>query len=270
MFKVITMSDSNYFEIGKLLLKTRNKVNADFVLYGPDLSKGQINVLKEHNIEYIKVDENLYKTQMQFLKLGLVIDQIKLDVDKKYKGFTLVDFDTFFINNWSHIFEYDFDYGVTVRDDMIKKKCLRAYANGGVTFAKHSAYDLLNFAKKTVIDGKSNILPEYDQIWKTLETGRPKNKTHYRTTLRWWVDQVFFSALILRYFNEYGYHKIGFKPTIFKFNKSKIALFSCNYYNVLESNPRITKEKNIYIRHLKTTGRKILGINKTQEKLMEK
>ena len=46
MFKIITLSDLNYFDIGQLFLKTRNVVkNHDIVLYGPDLNKKQLKIL---------------------------------------------------------------------------------------------------------------------------------------------------------------------------------------------------------------------------------
>ncbi len=267
MFKVITMSDSNYFRAGKVFLETRNRVKADFVLYGPDLNVKQIDVLNKHNINYIKVDENLYKTQMQFLKFGLVKEQLEDDSDEKYRGFTFADFDTFFINDWSHIFDYDFDYGITVRNDMVKQKRLWAYTNGGVTFAKHTAYKLITFAEELILKGKNDDLIEYDQVWRTLETGRPEHKTHYRTVLRWWVDQVFFSSLVLRYFKQHGYHKIGLQPKFFKYLDYKIGMFSCNHYNVLNSKPVVTNERNIYIRHLKSVGREVLGVAAIKEKL---
>lgn len=267
MFKTITMCDSNYFVVGELFLKTRYRVNADFVLYGPDLNKEQINILKKHDIEYIKVDENIYKTQMQFLKFGFIAEQIEFDHSKKYDGFTLVDFDTFFINDWSHVFKYNFDYGVTIRNKMLNRRCFRSYTNGGVVFAKHNSIGLIRYAENVIRTGKDKGLPEYDTIWKTLEIGRPAHKTHSRKVLRWWNDQVLNSALVLKYFNENGYHKIRFEPTIFNFQKYKIGMFTCDNYNVVESKPNIKITKNIYIRHLKTTGRNILGINKTQEKL---
>lgn len=267
MFKVITLSDSNYFDAGQLFIETRNRVDADFVLYGPDLTDKQVSTLKKNDIEYIQMDENIYKTQMQFLKFGLVLEQLNADTDKKYKGFSLVDFDTFFINDWNHIFDYEFDYGITIRNDMVKRKLLRAYTNGGVTFAKHSALSILNFAEQVVLEGNHNSLPEYNKIWKTLEIGRPEHKTHHRTTLRWWVDQVFLSAIALRYFEKHGYNDIGLKPPIFNFNGTNIGLFGCNHYNVLESKPNTAIKRNIYIRHLKTTGRNVLGVNKTKEKL---
>lgn len=268
MFKVITMSDSKYFEAGKLFLETRNRINADFVLYGPDLNKNQINILKRSSIEYVKVDEDLYKTQMQFLKFNFIIRQIELDISFKYTGITFCDFDTFFINDWNHIFNnYDFDFGVTCRNDMISNRVLRAYANGGVIFSKHGSFRLIKYIQKTIRKGHNKDLPEYDDIWKTLETGRAKHKTHNRENLRWWNDQCLCSALTLKYFNNKGYHKIEFEPTIFDFQKYKIGMFSCNYYNVLDSKPDISIKKNIYIRHLKNTGRKILGCKDIKEKL---
>lgn len=269
MFKVITMSDSDYFGAGKLFLQTRNRINADFILYGPDLNKKQIEILKRNNIDYVKINEDLYKTQMQFLKFHFISEQMELDSSRKYyNGFTFCDFDTFFLNDWNHIFKnYDFDFGVTVRNDLVAKRCLRAYTNGGVIFAKRSSLGLIKYIQKTIRKGFSKDLPEYDIIWKTLEVGRRKSKTHYRNNLRWWVDQGILSAFSLQYFNKNGYHKIGIEPTIFNFQTYKIAMFSCDNYNVLESKPDISIKKNIYIKHLKTTGRKILGLKDIKEKL---
>lgn len=268
MFKVITMSDSNYFDAGQLFLKTRNRIDADFILYGPDLTKQQINLLTKHNIEYKKVDKKLFNETMQYMKFELVEEQINIDKEKKYLGFTLVDFDTFFINDWKRIFGYDFDIGITVRPDQIKKKCLRAYANGGVVFYKPSSLNIIDYAKIVIKKGKDDSLIEYDEIWNTLEKGRPKEKTHYRTNLRWWSDQVFLSSLLLTYFKRVGYHKIGIEPIFFDVWGMRVGMFNCNNYNVLDSEPNIKIQKNIYIRHLKTKGRiKLVGKDVTKEKI---
>jgi len=270
MHKIVTMSDSAYFMAGKLFLETRDKLKADIVLYGPDLTKKQISILSDHNINYVKVDPIKFRNKMQYLKFEFLYEEIYLDLSfNRYSGFTFMDWDTFIINDWEHIFEkYDFDFGITVRNDMVKKRVLRAYTNGGTMFASRSAIELINFAKKTILKGRSSELKEYDEIWNTLEIGRPKHRTHSRKNLRWWTDQAILSALCLKYFKENGYSKItGLKPTIFKFKNFKIGLFDCNYYNVIESLPIITNEKNIFIRHLKDVGRNILGLEKTREKL---
>lgn len=262
------MTDSKYFMAGELFLKTRNKINSDAVIYSPDLTKNQIKLLKNNNIDYIKIDGNLFNHKMQSLKFDFIIEQIKLDTNNKYKGFSFVDFDTFFINDWERIFDnYEFDFGITIRNPMVSKKVLRAFTNGGVMFAKHSSLGLLEFARKIIIHGRSSDLEEYDIIWKTLENGRPKHRTHLRSVHRWWTDQVFLSSLAMRFFNTNGYQKIGIEPKIFQFNGFKIALFSCDNYNVIESDPKITNEKDIYIRHLKDSGRNALNLKKTKEKL---
>lgn len=268
MHRVITLSDSNYFDAGELFLKTKDRVNADFVLYGPDLNKKQVTILNNHNIEYIEVGETLFREEMQFLKFQFIMQQIERDGDCKYDGFTLVDFDTFFINDWEHIFNYDFDSGITIRNKVVKrKKTLFAYANGGVVFAKHSAYGLLHYAREVVINGYDKFLPEYDEIWKTLEENRSPLKTHYRTTLRWWVDQVFLSSLALHYYKKYGYHQIK-DPEFFDFIGTKIGLFNCDQYNAIDAEPNASIVKNIYIRHLKSKGRKALvGEDRTVERL---
>lgn len=269
MHKIITMSDSSYFKAGDLFLKTRNRLNADITLYGPDLTKKQIKILNDNCIDHVKINSEKFKTEMQFLKFEFLYEKIYSDLNfNKYQGFTFVDWDTFFINDWNNIFEkYDFDFGVTVRNDLVKKRMLRAYTNGGVIFVKHSGIELIKFAKTTMRNGKSDELLEYDEIWRTLEIGRSAEKTHSRKTLRWWCDQVFDSSLCLKYFKKHGYKKIGLEPQIFKFNDFKIGLFNCDNYNVVESIPIITDEKDIYIRHLKNTGRNALNLDKVKEKI---
>lgn len=275
MFKVITMSDSAYFDAGKLFLETRKNVNADFVLYGPDLTNSQIKTLYHHDIKYKRIDKHRYETKMQFLKFNYLWDCIVYDLYKNYKGFTFVDFDTFFINDWKHIFDYNFDLGITVRNKLNHNEQW-AYSNGGVIFAKHSAcessehstVELISIMQNIILKGEDKRLPEYETIWKTLEYGRRPGKTHSRINLRWWVDQVFLSALIKKYIGKYGNYINTRSPNIFTFEDFKIALFSCNYYNVLNSQPRITDEPGIYIKHLKQAGRKALGVDyKIQEKL---
>lgn len=261
MFKVITLSDSNYFKAGKMFFMTRDKLDADVVLYGPDLTKKQLRTLKKNNISYKNVDQNDWDTKMQFLKFGMCIEQIKQDKNKKYKGFTLSDLDVFFVNDWSHIYDYDFDLMIIVRPDYIKKRILRSYGCGGGFFFKHSAEDLFRFASETILSGNSPYLPEYNRIWKTLETGRPKHKTHNRKTFRWWVDQIFISSIVLRFLESKNYkQKFGLEPIFTDFLNYKIGFVSTRYYNVLDSKPVLKKEKNIYIRHLKHIGRnKLLG-----------
>ena len=271
MFKLITLSDANYFGAGKLFLQTRDVIkNEDIVLYGPDLNKKQIRILKNHNISYKTVNKKDWDTKMQFLKFDMSIEQIDLDKEKKYSGFTLNDLDIFFVNNWKHVYDYDFDFGINVRPVEIKRKVLRAYGCGGGFFFKHSAKDLFKYAQKVILNGGDKSIPEYDRIWKTLEKGRPAHKTYYRTSLRWWVDQIFISSIVLRFTEKTKNHKVGLEPRFFDFNGFKIALFNTKYYNALDSKPIVRKEKNIFMRHLKAAGRsKMMGkrVIKVKEKL---
>lgn len=263
------MSDSNYFDVGELFLETLPRINAKAVLYGPDLTDKQIAKLEKNKVEYIQVDPEKFKNEMQFMKFEIMANQIHYDYTVgDYSGFTLADFDTFFINDWEHIFyKKDFDYGLTIRNDMVAKRCLRAYTNGGVVFAGHAAFSIIHTLQRIIKDGHSEYFPEYNRIWNTLETGRPAHKTHHRTSLRWWVDQVAHSALALRYFESYGYKSIGLQPKYFYCFNTRIALFGCDNYNVLESPPNVKRKSNVYIRHLKSTGRSIVGKNITKEKI---
>ncbi len=266
MFKIITLSDSNYFDSGKLFLQTRDVVkDMDIVLYGPDLNKQQLKQLDKHNISYEKLDKKTWDTQMQFLKFDMILNELDKDVNRKYEGFLLIDWDIFLVNDWSHIYNYDFDLCIIGRPDEIKRRIIRAYGCGGGFFFKHSAKKLFEYGKKVILNGGDEVNPEYNRIWKTLESGRPAHKTHYRTTLRWWVDQIFISSIALRFMEKTNYkQKLGLDPVFTEFNDFKIAFVSEKYYNVLNSNPVIRKEKsNIFIRHLKESGRiKLVGPKK--------
>lgn len=273
MFKIITLSDSNYFDSGKLFLQTRDIVkNHDIVLYGPDLTKKQIQQLRRKNISYEKLDKHEWDTKMQFLKFDMILNELKKDPDKKYKGYLLIDWDVFFINDWSHIYNYEFDVALITRPDEIRQRIIRAYACGGGFFFKHTAKELFEYGQKVILNGGDELDPEYDRIWKTLETGRPAHKTHYRTAFRWWVDQVFISSIALRFLEEKKYKvSFGLQPLFSNFNGFKVAFVSEKFYNVLNSDPVLRKEsKNIFIRHLKESGRiKLVGVKKgkIQEKL---
>ena len=269
MFKIITLSDSNYFDIGKLFLQTRNIIsNHDIVLYGPDLTKEQLVVLKDHKIDYEKVDENEWNTQMQFMKFKMILNEIDKDPEKKYKGFLLGDWDTFFVNDWSHLYNYDFDLCIPVRPHEIRNRSMRSYGCGGGFFFKHSGKELFEYAQKVVLAGKDDGTPEYDRIWNTLEKGRPEYKTHSRKVLRWWVDQIFISSIVLRFLEQKQYkQEFGVEPVFSTFNGYKVAFVSERNYNVMNSDAIVKKEKNIFIRHLKEHGRKqIVGVEKAKTK----
>ncbi len=270
MFKIITLSDSNYFNCGRLFLKTRNvPKNTDIVLYGPDLNKQQLKQLDKHSISYEKVDKKTWDTQMQFLKFDMILNELEKDKNKKYKGFLLVDWDVFFVNDWSHLYEYDFDLTIVGRPDEIKRRIIRAYGCGGGFFFKHSAKKLFEYGQDVILNGGDDSIPEYDRIWKTLESGRPVHKTHKRENLRWWVDQIFISSIVLRFMEETNYkQKLGLEPVFSNFNDFKIAFVNEKYYNVLNSDPVIKREKsNIFIRHLKHLGRvKLVGAKKAMIK----
>lgn len=259
MFKIITLCDSNYFDCGKLFLETRNvPKNTDIVLYGPDLSKQQLKILKNYNISYEKLDKKEWNTKMQFLKFDMILNEMKKDVNKKYKGFLLIDWDVFFVNDWSHLYNYDFDLCITIRPDEIKRRILRAYGCGGGFFFKHSAKGLFEYIQKVILNGGDVGMLEYDRIWKTLESGRPEHKTHFRTSLRWWVDQIAISSIVLRFLEKNNKQKFGITPVFTTFNEYKIAFVSEKNYNRIKSNALLKKEKNIFIRHLQFHGRKQL------------
>lgn len=257
MHKVISYTDGNYFKFGEPFLMTRKLVKGRFVVYGSQMAKGQVQQLKDNDIEFQEIDTTEFESKMQFLKFKLLIDNI----DGKEKGITFVDFDTYFLNDWGHIFEDEFSLGVCVRNKFMKRKGpARAYSNGGVIFCSQieSARDMCEYAMKVMENGRDEKLPEYDAIWNTLENGRPDHKTHYRTNLRWWVDQVFLSCFPMRYMDVSNL--AGVKDRVFiDFENFRVGLFNCDRYNHLDPSPGVVKDRMVkkrsYIMHMKSKGR---------------
>jgi len=262
--KVITFSDSQYFQYGKFFLQTRRKIKADFILYGPDLTDKQKNTLKQHNIQYKPIDADDFKNKMQFLKFHLISQEIDQEDNR---GITFVDFDTFFIRDWRGIFKREFDLGITIRNDSVKKRMLRAYANGGVIFGKQNSQTkgICEFAQQTMLHGGHKALPEYNKIYKTLEHNRPVHKTYKREDLSWWVDQVLLSSLILHHFSNKQVKKVS-DMHFFKFKKYQIGLFNCDLYNNLNCRSLNVMKKS-FICHMKDKGRPDM---KNIEGLLEK
>jgi len=258
MNKVITFSDDKYFKYGKLFLRTRSKIDAHFIMYGSNLNTKQLSVLKNHNIEHRKAPKD-FQDRMQFLKFEFLANEI--DLTNNTYGITFIDFDTFFIKDWAEIFNKDFALGITIRNDLVKKRMFRAFANGGVIFTQNTqeSLNMCNYALDIMLKGGDKSIKEYDFIYKTLEIGRAPHKTYKRDNLRWWVDQVFLSSVLLRYFNKHE----GIKDHIFfNFNEFKVGAFNCTKYNHLDPSPekvkQLMKTKQAFIIHLKNKGREII------------
>jgi len=252
MNKVITMCDSRYFKYGTMFLKTRFNIKADFVCYGPDLTKDQQAILEYSEIEYKRIDTVCYSTKMQYLKFKFIENEITC---KNNSLITFCDWDTFFVKDWAAEICPSISMGVTYRKELILKKCYRAFSNGGVMFFRNTeqAKKMCEIALLTMSSGRNDELPEYDMIWKTLEdSNRPEHKRHFRTNLRWWCDQVFLSALAYRCVRGSDYDTINLCNHILNYQGIKIGFYDCEKFNVVESRPDETG--NVFIRHLKTNS----------------
>lgn len=238
---VITMSDNNYFPNGKLFLKTRDRVNADFLLYTPTkngLTWHNNKICRKHDIDVATIHQSLWDTRCQ----SMIFEYIYYNYPN-YDYITVVDFDTFFINDWvDAVYKHNFAIGVTITEGFPQWNYLRSKANGGVMFYKDAIghTSLLRLAKRCINNGGDPQLPEYDTIWKTLEDlNRPAHKRHYRTNKAWWCDQVLLSAL---YMARDRFH---------------VKAFPCKKFNILDSKADCTIKPDIYIRHLKSANRPI-------------
>lgn len=235
---VITMADEMYFPNGKLFLETRKRVHADFLLYTPDetgLCEYSRRVCAHHEIDVRPVDQNQWNTMNQSLKFYYMAWNYR-----EYDYVTMCDFDTFFISDWSKVvFGNDFVFGVTTTEGYPQHNYLRSKVNGGVIFLKNhqDTKSMLGIAHKCIKDGGHIDLPQYDQIWKTLEDPKRRDgKRHYRTNHAWWCDQVFLSALVI----HGGYN---------------VRAFPCKRFNALDSRPDTSDIPGVYIKHLKSANR---------------
>jgi hypothetical protein len=247
------MTDSKYFKFGQMFLDTMERVNADFYVYGPDLQDGEIEVIDSRGGKYVKMDKTDFDEKMQLMKFNLILENIDED------DCVFCDFDTFFISDFSHVFDLKFDIGITVRQDMIDAGCSRAYANGGVFFAPKDslAKGLLKAAVDGIELGYVYELPEYDEIWHTLECGRKPEKTHKRTCLRWWVDQVFLSALVKRVIGKRGKIEV---PSTMPVNNCDVLFLPCEQYNKIDAAPDTSANTGSFICHNKNQkGKPING-----------
>ena len=230
------MTDRNYFQYGKRLLETRHIVDADFICYGPDLTFGQIKELHEHDIAYMQIGQELWDKEMQSLKFQFIKNHC---TPCTRTGITFVDWDTYFLKDWKHVFEKFFIMGITIRMDFIDKDIYpRAWANGGVIFAQRTmeTFYTCDKALECIKLGGLPEIIEYDTIWKTLEKGRKPEKTHHRTNHRWCCDQIFLSALVRRFIQR------DYMVPLF----GEIKLFDCRQYNNMWQETPET-----YIMHLK-------------------
>jgi hypothetical protein len=264
MHKVITMSNAEYFHNGEQFLKSRNRISAEFHLYGPDLSASQQTMLKDYHIEYHPMTQRLFDSRMQFMKFDMLLNNI--DKYESNELITWCDFDIRFIQDWhkSILSEGDFDLGITYRDSFIKEKNPYGYANGGVFFIRNNwkSKTLLEYTMHLIENGGNDDLPEYDEIYKMMESkNRPAAKRCNRFNLRWDVDQIFLSALVMRNLKECSGGHLDM-DSFFKFLNWYIDFFNCNLYN----NTTGDKNPNIFIYHLKKKGRAKLKRSQDVEK----
>ena len=274
MRKVISYTDKDYFQYGKLFIQTRNKVDCEFVVYGAGLTDVQIETLKSNNITYKPIDEKIFQSKMQFLKFALLIDEN----DGSGDGISFLDFDTFFLKDWDHIFKEDIDLGISVRNSFKNKvEQARAFSNGGVIHSKQtkSGKQICQYAIEVMTGGGDKSLPEYGEAFAQIESAtsnRPKHKTWERENLRWWCDQMFLSAFVWRYYKKNGHRSVKNSVVVNDLGY-KIGLYNCDLYNRLDANPAdlkrvVSSGKEVYVMHLKNKGREIVDpISKALEKM---
>lgn len=264
MRKVISYTDKDYFQYGKLFIQTRKAVDCDFTVYGAGLTNEQIRSLEDNNITHKPIDPKVFQAKMQFLKFSLLADEN----DGSGDGISFLDFDTFFLNDWGHIFDEDFDLGITVRNNFKDKiEQARAFSNGGVIHSKQTSRgkEACQYAIDVMTSGGDKNLPEYGDAFSQIEaatSNRPKHKTWERANLRWWCDQMFLSAFVWRYYKRNGHINIK-NSVVFDDLGYNIGLYNCDLYNRLDANPSDLKKvlnnsKKVYVMHLKNKGREIV------------
>lgn len=256
--KVVTMCNASYFHYGDYFVDTRKKVDAEFHLFGPDLTSTQQIILSHNDIIYHPVVPKIFEFKMQYLKFDML-----MNVMDKYESneiITWCDFDTWFSRDWNTSLKKecdDFDFGITYREPAIKSADYYCLSNGGVFFVRNHwrSKELLKYAQLVMNNGGDINLEEYDEIFKILEDkSRPARKICDRFNLRWDVDQVFLSALVLYHIKNNTSHSFDYS---FKFLEYNIELLDCRLYNNMYN----SKNADSFIYHLKKSGRTKLKRN---------
>lgn len=264
MRKIISYTDKDYFQYGKLFIKTRRSIDCEFIVYGAGLDVSQIKTLELNNIIHKPIDVKIFQEKMQFLKFSLLFDEN----DNSGDGISFLDFDTFFLKDWGYIFNQEFDLGITVRNNFKDKVDMaRAFSNGGVIHSKQTEKGKLicQYAINTMNNGGDERLPEYNDAFMQIESAtskRPKDKTWERENLRWWCDQMFLSAFVWRYYKKNGHKNIK-NSIVFEDLGYRIGLYNCDIYNRLDANPAdlrsvLSSGKEVCVMHLKNKGREIV------------
>lgn len=242
MHKIITIATPNVFTRGLLCLNSFKNCSDHMTIYGVGFSERMKRETEEAGAEYVDASliwPNFARHITQF-KYKLIDYTLSLSEDDDVV--TLIDFDTMIVQDWSKVFDVDFDIGITVEGNTAQPF---AWANSGVVYAKNTrqAREFLDWAGRVVLDETYTLFPE------AVEMFRASRHTNVNMTLRpisskltnFFIDQCVLSAVYSKWVEEFDpqqdwVHAIPDPDNdhqTFNFKDTKFGIFDCRFYNYI-------------------------------------
>lgn len=235
---ILTMATPNCYYDGWMLLNTWTRAASAMVLMGRGFNSKLRRSVEKFGVSYHEVSYQDFENRIMLYKLYLIRDMIDECLRTgKYDYISYLDYDTMVVQPWSQIYNLGFDLGITVRP-MPREKIFNS--NGGVIFVKVSEKMLRLFqysielieivarAKKSMHGIKGlycslvRQLPQYRTVAKLSHVDL--------TNMRWWLDQLFLSAVCELFYEIHG-DEIVSDYRIGDALGCSIGLFNCPKYN---------------------------------------
>lgn len=294
---IVTIATGDFFDQGLGLLNTWRISGADkLYVYGLGFTTEQIEKFKRFGAIYVNVTD-VYKyfnfeEAIMYYKMAMIRNHLK-----QFKAITsYIDYDTMISQSWNHIYEEDFDVGLTVRENPRAKNTLQSAildTNGGVIFSKPSDNGIrfFNWSIETILHhaqmiirrrghkaegltkiafteirengllSKNRVIPIVSgPLLDNYSTIGKANKVNL-AKIRWWCDQLFCSCVINKIYEKYKERIPVLDHRIEKIFNFKIGMFNCPIYNdtsefSLENINDSEYMKTRYIIHFKGSRKK--------------
>ncbi len=245
--RIITMCDSKYYSCLLLLWESVKRLGYDFVCWDLGLTGKQIKKLRKDNMQIITAPWQMWCIYYTGIKPYIMAKET-LNMDKDV-NLIYVDADTMLSSDPTlRLDNMEFDIALTYRPNMFEKGVKRAVVNDGVLFCRYNSHNFWKWAMRFVAGFYQEVsLPEFVTNIKEVYD----DKTFLNHT-GWWQNQTMFSTIVRN-----AIERNQVKDNMFRFNGYLFNLLSCDQYNHLDPD-NLEYENDIYIKHLKHSGRALL------------
>lgn len=237
MNKLITIATSNIFARGILLLESFPNYTEDLTVYGLGINGATASELKRVGAVYVngaKLWEDFpsHLTQFKYKLIDHTLSQ-----SKPGDTVTLLDFDTMVVQDWSRVFEVDFDIGITVEGNAAAPF---AWANSGVIYARNTdkCREFLDWANQVARDQTYNLYPRAIEMLHDYHIQQGKDPIPKKLR-NFFIDQCVLSAIYAQWVEQEDQEQswvhsppdINDDHKMFRFKDFDIAIFDCRFYN---------------------------------------